>query len=127
MKKNIIISILMLAVVAFVAGCANKDAKAQVLLTEAISYADGTPSSQSAKDAALKLAAAKGFLPGNDASSLTEREIVMIAGRLLCDEIQTQYPTTPSAIKAAEIKLQINRSLNAIASQRMQSMYPSFY
>ena len=63
MKNNLIISIIILGIGAMITGCTNKEAKAQALLVEAISYSEGNAPSQSAQDAAMKLAASKGIKP----------------------------------------------------------------
>ena len=123
MKNNLIISIIILAIGAMITGCTNKEAKAQALLVEAISYSEGNAPSQSAQDAAMKLAASKGIKPANDANGLTDREVVMLAGQLLCDRILAESPTTQAAIKASELRNQINQRLRIIGNQRIRSMY----
>ena len=127
MKNSIIISLLILAVVAFATGCFNKDSKAQALLVEAISYSDGTVGSEAARTAALKLAEAKGTKPGPGSSGLTQREVIMVASRELCNQILTEYPDTPAAIKAAELITEINQGLRTITNARISSMYESNY
>ena len=131
MKHIPILSIFVLAILSIVvAGCSNKEtnkeaskeAKAQAFLVEAISYSDGHAPSQAAQEIALKLAASKGFKP---CSQLTENETVMIAGKILCDRIIAEYPATPAAVKAAELKNQIDQRLRVRANQRIQSMFDS--
>jgi hypothetical protein len=128
MKHISILSLLILAVISILAtGCSNKEAskesQAQALLVQAISYADGNAPSQAARDAALKLAASKKFKPSDNGNGPGESEIVMIAGRLLCDQILAEYPATPAAVKAAELKQQINQRLRVISEQRNRSMF----
>ena len=123
MKNNLIISIIIIAIGAMITGCTNKESKAQALLVEAIGYCEGNAPSQSAQDAAMKLAASKGIKASADANGLTDREVVMLAGQQLCDRILAEYPSTQAAIKAAEIKNQINQRLRIIGNQRIRSMY----
>jgi len=124
MNNNFIISIIIFTITGMLTtGCNNKEAKAQALLIEAISYSEGNAPSQSAQDAAMKLSASKGIKPGNDANGLTDREVVMLAGQQLCDRILTEYHGTQSAIKASELRNQTNQRLRIIANQRIRSMY----
>ncbi len=122
MKNNLIISIIILAIGAMITGCTNKEAKAQALLVEAISYSEGTPP-EAGQQKALKLAETTGFKPGTDGSGLTVREVVMVGSRLLVDQILTQYPSSQAAIKAAEMRIQINQRLQAIANDRAHSQF----
>ena len=117
--KNTIILILV-SIVAICAGCSNKDAKAQAILVEAISYSDGHAPSEAAQEKALRLADSKGFKTG---SSLTDQEIVMIAGKLLCDQIVTEYPQTPAALKAVEVRKEIDQRLRTIGNERIRSLF----
>ncbi len=124
MKNNLIISIIIIGITGILAtGCTNKEAKAQALLVEAISYSEGKAPSQSAQDAAMKLAASKGIKASADANGLTDREVVMLAGQLLCDRILAEYPSTQAAIKASELRNQINQRLRIIGNQRIRSMF----
>ena len=122
MKTSFTVSILILVATMFVTGCNNKEAKAQALLIEAISYSEGTPP-EVGQQKALKLAETKGFKPGVDGSGLTVREVVMVGSRLLVDQILTQYPSSQAAIKAAEMRIQINQRLQAIANDRAHSQF----
>ena len=125
MKHKLIIFILFTCAVAslLVTGCTNQEGRAQALLVEAISYSEGTPPSVAARDAALKLAATKGYTLGKDSASLTERELIMVAGRELCKQIMAEYPTTPAAVKAAEMRNQINQKLKVISEARISSYF----
>ena len=123
MKNNLIISIIVLAIAGILAtGCTNKEAKAQALLIEAISYSDGKPSA-AGWEPPLKIAADHGYKPASGYEGLSDGEVVMVAGRLLCDQILTQYPTTQTAIKAAELKNQINQRLREIANERIHMLF----
>ena len=122
MKTSFIVSILTLVATIYVTGCNNKESKAQALLIEAISYSEGTPP-EVGQQKALKLAETKGFKPGVDGSGLTVREVVMVGSRLLVDQILTQYPSSQAAIKAAEMRIQINQRLQAIANDRAHSLF----
>ena len=123
MEKNLIISIIILGITGILTtGCNNNEAKAQALLIEAISYSEGTPP-EAGQQKALKLAETKGFKPGVDGSGLTVQEVVMVGSRLLVDQILTQYPQTQAAIKAAEMRIQINQRLQAIANDRAHSQF----
>ena len=116
--KNTIILILV-SIVAICAGCSNKDAKAQAILVEAISYSDGHAPSEAAQEKALRLADSKGFKP----TELSQGEVVMIAGKLLCDQIVTEYPQTPAALKAVEVRNEINQRLRTIGNERIRSLF----
>ena len=122
MKTSFIVSILIVAATIYLTGCTNKEAKAQALLIEAISYSEGTPP-EVGQQKALKLAETKGFKPGVDGSGLTVREVVMVGSRLLVDQILTQYPSSQAAIKAAEMRIQINQRLQAIANERIHMLF----
>ena len=123
MKNRIITSISILAAVAFISGCSDKESKAQALLVQAISYSDGTPPSASAQASALEFEAAKGNRPTGDGLGLSEHEIIMVAGSDLCAQIIAEYPTTQAALKAAELKVQINKRLRVIGNQRVRSLF----
>ena len=110
-----------IATLAIIVGCSNKEAKAQALLLEAVTYSTGTTDSK-ATSAALELANAKGFKQG---TSLSQREIVMIAGRIRCKEIMENYPNTQAALKAAEVRNEINGRLDRIAQERIRALYRS--
>jgi len=118
--KNTIILILVSIVALCVTACSNKDAKAQAILVEAISYSDGHAPSEVAQEKALRLADSKGFKTGN---SLTDQEIVMIAGKLLCDQIVTEYPQTPAAVKAGEVRKEIDQRLRTIGNLRIRRLF----
>ena len=123
MKNNLIISIIIITITGILTtGCNNNEAKAQALLIEAISYSEGTPP-EASQQKALKLAETTGFKPGTDGSGLTVREVVMVGSRLLVDQILTQYPSSQAAIKAAEMRIQINQRLQAIANDRAHSQF----
>ena len=122
MKTSFIVSILIVAATIYLTGCTNNEAKAQTLLIEAISYSEGTPP-EAGQQKALKLAETKGFKPGTDGSGLTVQEVVMVGSRLLIDQILTQYPSSQAAIKAAEMRIQINQRLQAIANDRAHSQF----
>jgi len=128
MKHSIIISVIVLAITAILAtGCTNKEAKAQALLVEAISYSDGNAPSNAAQNAALALAETKGFKPATDANGLSQREVVMVAGRILCDRVIAEYPGTQATLKAAELKQQINDRLRVLGNERIQSLFHDSY
>ena len=123
MEKNLIISIIILGITGMLTtGCTNKEAKAQALLIEAISYSDGKPSA-AGWEPPLKIAADQGYKPASGYEGLSDGEVVMVAGRLLCDQILTQYPSSQAAIKAAEMRIQINQRLQAIANDRAHSQF----
>ncbi len=122
MKTSFIVSILIVAATIYLTGCTNNEAKAQTLLIEAISYSEGTPP-EAGQQKALKLAETKGFKPGTDGSGLTVQEVVMVGSRLVVDQILTKYPSTQAAIKAAEMRIQINQRLQAIANDRAHSQF----
>ncbi len=115
---SLLLSIFLFTAVALVTGCSQKKAKAQALLIEAISYSEGTPPA-AAQATALKLAAAKGFQPSDRPSGVSEPEVVMIAGRELCKQI----PNTQAAVKAAELRNQINERLQVLGNARIRSMF----
>jgi hypothetical protein len=124
MKKTLSI-ILSLTLVAALPACSNKSAKAQALLIEAISYADGgTPGCQ---EKALKKAEKKGRVFVNQIGALTREEIVVIEASDLCTEILAKYAETPAAIKAAELQTQIQQRLQTMIQIRIQSMYRDPY
>lgn len=128
MKHSIIISVIVVAITAILAtGCTNKEAKAQALLVEAISYSDGNAPSNAAQNAALALAETKGFKPAKDANGLSQREVVMVAGRILCDRVIAEYPGTQATLKAAELKQQINDRLRVLGNERIQSLFHDSY
>lgn len=108
-----------------VAGCSNKTAKAQALLLEAIDYSAGTAGPS--RDRAIKFAASKGFGETDKPGSLTEQELVLIAAREKCKEILTLFPTTPAAIRAAELKSDLDRQLRSLANERIKSLYVDPY
>ena len=122
MKTSFIVSILILAATIYLTGCTNKEAKAQALLIEAISYSDGKPSA-AGWEPPLKIAADHGYKPASGYEGLSDGEVVMVAGRLLCDQILTQYSTTQAAIKAAELKNQINQRLREVANERIHMLF----
>ena len=122
MKTSFIVSILIVAATIYLTGCTNNEAKAQALLIEAISYSEGTPP-EAGQQKALKLAETTGFKPGTDGSGLTVREVVMVGSRLLVDQILTQYPSSQAAIKAAEMRIQINQRLREIANERIHMLF----
>jgi membrane-bound ClpP family serine protease len=123
MKKTLII-IVALTLTALTA-CTNKSAKAQALLIEAISYADGgTPGCQ---EKALKKAEKKGILFINKPGGRSREEIVIIVANDLCAEILAKYPETPAAIRAAELQRQIQQRLQIMIQIRIQSMYRDPY
>ncbi len=121
--KNILIFLVVITVAVFGSGCTDKKAsKAQALLLEAISYSDGQPS-VAGQQAALKFAESKGFKPGDGISGISEREVVMVAGRELCKTILAEYPDTPAAIKAAELRTQIDQKLRTLGNLRIRSLF----
>ena len=123
MKKTLII-IVALTLTALTA-CTNKSAKAQALLIEAISYADGgTPGCQ---EKALKKAEKKGRVFVNQIGARTREEIVVIEASDLCTEILAKYSETPAAIPAAELQRQIQQRLNTMIQIRIQSGYRDPY
>jgi len=122
MKKAILMTLCTTILLAIIGtGCSNNNAKAQALLVEAISYSDGNAPSQTAQDKALALAATKKFKPSS--KGLSEAEVVMVAGGILCDQILTEYPNTPAAVKASELKQQINQKLRNLANERIHSWF----
>jgi len=124
MKKSGLISLCTIVLLAILGtGCSNENVKAQALLVEAISWSEGHPSSDAACTAAVKLAADHGFHASNNGSGLTDVEIIMIAGRLRCDEVLSQYPSTPAAVKAAEVRGEINGRLRDIANERISNSF----
>jgi len=117
--KNTFILILISVVALCATACSNKDAKAQAILVEAISYSDGHAPSEVAQEKALRFAESKGFKP----TELSQGEVVMIAGKLLCDQIVTEYPQTPAALKAVEVRNEINQRLRTIGNERIRSLF----
>jgi TolA-binding protein len=124
MKKTLSI-ILILTLVAALPACSNKSAKAQAMLLEAISYADGGSPSQQEK--ALKTAEKKGRVFINQIGARSREEIVIIEANDLCTEILAKYPETPAAIRAAELQRQIQQRLNTMIQIRIQSGYRDPY
>ncbi len=122
MKTSLLLSLLLFVAAALVTGCSQKENKAQALLIEAISYSEGTPPA-AAQATALKLAGAKGFKPSDRADGISEHELVMIAGRELCKQILTDYPDSQAAVKAAELRNQINQKLQVLDNERIRSMF----
>ena len=120
MKNNIIISIIIATVALCAAGCTDKNAKAQALLVEAISYSTGEAPTLAAQDAALKLAASKGI---KVTDQVPTRDVVACAGRILCDRILTDYPQTPAAVKAAELRSQIEHRILVWGNERIRRAF----
>ena len=125
--KNLLILLVALAL-GTTAGCSNKPAKAQALLLEAMSYADGG-STEQAQEKAMKMAAAKGRIFNDKLGCPSREEMVILVGSEVCDQILAKYPETPAAIKASELKHQIAQKLQTMLRIRIQSMYtdPSSY
>jgi hypothetical protein len=117
--------ILSLTLVAALPACSNKSAKAQAMLLEAISYADGGSPSQQEK--ALKTAEKKGRVFINQIGARSREEIVIIEANDLCTEILQKYPDTSAAIRAAELQRQIEQRLRIMIQIRIQSMYRDPY
>jgi hypothetical protein len=123
MKKTL--SILVALTLVALPACSNKSAKAQAMLLEAISYADGGSPSQQEK--ALKTAEKKGRVFINQIGARSREEIVIIEANDLCTEILAKYPETPAAIRAAELQRQIQQRLNTMIQIRIQSGYRDPY
>jgi hypothetical protein len=123
MKKTL--SILVALTLVALPGCSNRPAKAQVMLLEAIAYADGGTQGQQEK--ALKTAEKKGLVYINKPGGRSREEIVIIVANDLCGEILAKYPETPAAIKAAELQRQLEQRLKTMVQIRIQSMYREPY
>jgi len=115
--KKIYLLILVVSI-AVLSGCSDKPARAQALLLEALDYSGGA-----SREKALQYAATKGYKSTDRPGGLTDQEIVLNAGREKCKEILAQYPTTPAAIRAAELKSQLDQQLRGMANARIQSLY----
>ena len=123
MKKTL--SIILAITLTALTGCSNKSAKAQAMLIEAISYADGGTQGQQEK--ALKTAEKKGRVFINQIGARSREEIVIIEAGDLCTEILQKYPDTSAAIRAAELQRQIEQRLRIMIQIRIQSMYREPY
>ena len=121
--KSLILSTLIAVLAVIATACGpNRADQAQALLLQSIEWSDGAPP-EGSREAALKYAEQKGFKPSTDGNGLSEREVIMAAGRELCKQILTEYPNSPAAVKAAELRANINSKLTVIANQRIQSLF----